>query len=49
MAEAAGCSKSMIVTINANLQMFGDVRAPLIPGGSPRVMTSCSKYYATTC
>jgi transposase len=39
MAEAAGCSKSSIITIRANLRMFGDVRAPLIPGGRPRVIT----------
>lgn len=39
MAEAAGCSKRSIITICANLQMFGDVRAPLIPGGRPRVIT----------
>lgn len=39
MAEAAGCSKRSIITISANLRMFGDVRAPLIPGGRPRVIT----------
>jgi hypothetical protein len=38
MAEAADCSKRSIITIRANLQMFGDVRAPLIPGGRPRVI-----------
>ena len=40
MAEAAGCSKRSIITISANLRMFGDVHAPLIPGGRPRVITS---------
>src|ERR1700710_113869 len=39
MAEAAGCSKHSIITISANLRMFGDVRAPLVPGGRPRVIT----------
>jgi transposase len=39
MAEAAGCSKSSIITISANHRMFGDIRAPLIPGGRPRVIT----------
>lgn len=39
MAEAAGCSKRSIITISPNLRMFGDVRAPLIPGGRPRVIT----------
>lgn len=39
MAEAAGCSKRSIITISANLRMFGDVRAPLIPGGRPPVIT----------
>lgn len=39
MAEAADCSKRSIITINTNLRMFGDVRAPLIPGGRPRVIT----------
>jgi len=39
MAEAAGCSKCSIITISGNLQMFGDVRAPLIPGGRPRIIT----------
>ncbi|EPS32157.1 hypothetical protein PDE_07117 [Penicillium oxalicum 114-2] len=36
MVEAAGCSKRSIITISNNLRMFGDVRAPLIPGGRPR-------------
>lgn len=35
MAETAGCSKRSIVTISANLRMFGVVGAPLIPGGRP--------------
>ncbi|KAJ5708640.1 hypothetical protein N7488_008441 [Penicillium malachiteum] len=39
MAEAAGCSKRSIITISANLRMFGDVRAPLIPSGRLRVIT----------
>jgi hypothetical protein len=39
MAEAAGCSKRSIIALTANLRMFGDVRAPLIPGGCPRVIT----------
>lgn len=39
MAEAAGCSKRSIITISNNLRMFGDVRAPLIPGGRPRMIT----------
>jgi transposase len=39
MAEAAGCSKRSIITISANLKMFGDVRAPLIPGGRPRAIS----------
>jgi transposase len=37
MAEAA--SKRSIITISNNLRMFGDVRAPLIPGGRPRMIT----------
>lgn len=40
MAVAAGCSKRSIITISAKLRMFGDVRAPLIPGGRPRVITA---------
>ncbi|THC87200.1 hypothetical protein EYZ11_013353 [Aspergillus tanneri] len=28
MAEAAGCTKRSIITISANLRMFGDVQAP---------------------
>lgn len=39
MAEAADCSKRSIITISANLCMFGEVRAPLIPGGRPRVIS----------
>jgi hypothetical protein len=39
MAEAAGCSKRSLITINANLQMFGAVRASLAPGGRPGVIT----------
>lgn len=39
MAEAAGCSKHSIITISGNLRMFGDVRAPLILGGRPRIFT----------
>lgn len=50
MAEAAGCSKRSIITIRANLHMFGDVRAPLIPGGRPRVITPVMlQALATTC
>ena len=49
MAEAAGCSKHLIITINANLRMFGVVRASLIPGGRPRVIKWRNlKYYCTT-
>jgi hypothetical protein len=49
MAEAATCSKRSI-TISAHLRMFRDVRATLIRGGRPRVITpSCLKRYATTC
>lgn len=39
MAEAAGCSKRLIITISASLRMFGDIHAPLIPGGRPRTVT----------
>jgi hypothetical protein len=39
MAEAADCSKRSIITISGNLKIFGDVRAPLIPGGPPHVIT----------
>ncbi|OKO92776.1 hypothetical protein PENSUB_12761 [Penicillium subrubescens] len=39
MAEAASCSKRSIITISSNLRMFGDVRAPLILGGRPRMIT----------
>src|SRR4051794_37831293 len=39
MAEAAGCSKRPIITINISLRMFSDVRAPPIPGVRPRVIT----------
>ena len=39
MHEAAGCSKHSIITISNNLRMFGDIRAPLIPGGRPRMIT----------
>jgi transposase len=39
MAEAAGCSKRLIITISANLRMFGNVRAPLIRGGRPRIIS----------
>lgn len=39
MAEAASYSKRSIINTSANLRMFGDVRAPLIPGGRPRVIT----------
>jgi hypothetical protein len=50
MEEAAGCSKRSIITISANLRMFGDVRVSLIPGGRPRIISPlCSKRYATTC
>lgn len=38
ITEAAGYGKCSIITINTNLRMFGDVRAPLIPGGRPRVI-----------
>jgi hypothetical protein len=38
MAEAAGCSKRSIKTISNKPRMFGEVRAPLIPGGRPRVI-----------
>jgi transposase len=40
MVEAAGCSKCSIITISANLRMFGDVRAPLISGGRPRIIST---------
>lgn len=40
MVEAADCSKRSIITNSANLRMFGDARAPLIPGGRPQVITS---------
>ena len=39
MVEAASYSKRSIITISANLRMFCDVLAPLIPGGRPRVIT----------
>lgn len=39
IAEAAGCSKRSIITISTNLRLFGDVRAPLISGGRPRLIT----------
>jgi transposase len=39
MAKAAGCSKRSIITISTNLRIFGDVRAPPIPGGRPRMIT----------
>lgn len=39
LAEAAGCSKHSIITISANLRMFSDVRAPLIPSGRPRIIS----------
>lgn len=38
MAEAASCSKRSIITISAN-RMFGEVRAPLVPGGRPRIIS----------
>jgi transposase len=39
IAKAAGCSKRSIITISTNLRIFGDVRAPPIPGGRPRVIS----------
>lgn len=39
MAEAAGCSKRSIIAISANLRIFSNIRALLIPGGRPRVIT----------
>jgi transposase len=39
IAEAASYSKRSIITISNNLRMFSDVRAPLIAGDRPRMIT----------
>jgi transposase len=39
IAKAAGCSKRSITNIRSNLQLFGNVRAPPIGGGRPRIIT----------
>lgn len=39
MAEAANRSKRSIINISANLRMLDDVRASLIPGSRPHVIT----------